>query len=308
MKELSAIHIAIAFDKNYQQQFYALLSSILNNVKSRKVHFHLIAPDMSEPEKLRLQEHISDCGNFSVFYSIDQGTIQGLLVSGAWTLAVYYRILFPLIVPERVERLIYLDTDTLILHDLSELYETEMQNFPVAAVYDNYVKKQELIGVEEGNYFNSGVLLIDVPKWRKQKVSEKTLSYLRANPEKIRYVDQCGLNAVLDGNWMKLPFRFNLLYSYVPESTRIDALRDFLSDKVVIHFNLQRPWEFLCKNRYRYLYWFYLGLSPLADRSRIYSDFSVSKIPSWLKLRAVEAYLDHPWIQQIWRGLKPGRR
>jgi lipopolysaccharide biosynthesis glycosyltransferase len=92
-----------------------------------------------------------------------------------------------------------------------------MNEFPVAAVYDNYVKSQPLLGIfDEGEYFNSGMLLIDVEKWREQNISEKVMEYLLKYPERIKFVDQCGLNAVLNGNWMKLPARFNRIFTYLP--------------------------------------------------------------------------------------------
>lgn len=299
------IHLAIAFDKQYVRHFLALLSSVFESTKKGGLHFHLIAPDVSIEQREGIETYIASHHARVEFYSFDQKVADELVLTGDWTPAVYYRLFFPLLVPVEAGRILYLDSDTLVLNDLSELFHEDMEGYPVAAVYDVYVQEQRLIGVAEGNYFNSGVLLIDLQKWREQNITEKTLDYLKQYPQKILYVDQCGLNAVLKGNWKHLSARYNLLYSYIPQDISNGDLQRFISDKVIVHFTIHRPWTFLCRNRYRYLYWKYLKMNPLAGRSAIaYSDFSVSKIPEWINIRMIELYFDHAWLRRIWRIVK----
>ena len=299
------IHIAIAFDQNYTQQFSALLSSVFLNSRGRKLSFHLIASGTSEEYRSRVQNYIIAQGAKAVFYQLDSQASSDLVLAGSWTQAVYHRLYFPELVSADVDRLLYLDSDTLVVGDLQELFQMELGHYPVAAVYDVYVKKQELIGVPEGAYFNSGVLLMDIANWRRQSVSHKVLSYLRQYPERILYVDQCGLNAVLKDNWKRLDYKFNVLYSYLPFGSSGTNLGKFLADKVILHFTLERPWNFLCRNRFRSLYWHYLKLSPLADPgAKSFSDFSMSKIPTWLKIRSMELYFDYPFLQASWKRIK----
>jgi len=298
------IHLAIAFDQNYLQQFYALLSSILENTKKRKLRFHLISPDLSEIEKEHIQSYIDSQNAESIFYTLNENTFKDLVLTGKWTHAVYYRLFFPMLVSAEVSRLLYLDSDTVVVNDLSELYDIDLENYPVGAVYDNYVKEQPLIGISKGNYFNSGVLLIDIKRWKEQDISKKALLYLKKYPERIIYVDQCGLNAVLKENWKRLDYKYNVLYTYIPTEASKAELKHFISDKIVIHFTLQRPWDFLCKYRLRSLHWHYLMISPLAKHlTKSYNGFSLSKIPAWLKIRFTEIYLDNLLFQRIWKKL-----
>lgn len=297
------IHLAIAFDQNYLQQFYSLLTSVLENTKKTKLHFHLISPDVSEIEKEQIRNYIKSRNAESIFYTLNEGTLGDLVLAGKWTHAVYYRLFFPMLVSSEVSRLLYLDSDTVVVNDLSELYEIDLENYPLGAVYDNYVKEQPLIEISKGNYFNSGVLLINIKKWKEQDISRKVLLYLRAYPKRIIYVDQCGLNAVLKENWKQIDYKYNVLYTYIPTEASKAGLKHFISDKVVIHFTLQRPWDFLCKNRLRFLYWHYLQISPLAKRSTPYSGFSLAKIPAWLKIRIAEMYFDNLLLQRVWKKL-----
>jgi len=299
------IHIAIAFDNNYLSQFYALCSSLAYNNQSNSLHLHAIATDVDEVNLNSLENFL---GKFSInitFYRPDLSTIHSLVLSHNWTAAVYYRLLFPQIVPNHVTRLLYLDCDTLVLNDVSLLYNEDMSQFPVAAVYDNYVKSQPLLGIqEEGNYFNSGVLLIDVHRWNEQRISQRTIQYLLDFPERIQFVDQCALNAVLINNWKHLPYNYNCLYTYLPAPASSRTLRDFVRDVVVLHFTLQRPWNFLCTNRLRVLYFHYLKKIPISKRNKHYVDFSWKLLPAWLNIRLQEFYFDSPTLQRFWRSLK----
>ena len=180
----------------------------------------------------------------------------------------------------------------------------DLENYPVGAVYDNYVIKNFELGImEEGNYFNSGVLLIDVDLWNEQHISDKAIKFLQEYPEKIKFVDQDALNAVLINNWKKLDWKFNVIYTRLPYSLSKNEMQLFIKDKVIIHFTIQRPWLMLCKNRYRNLYFYYLKKSQIKIRKR-YVDFSWTKIPAYLKIRLLEWYLDSTFVQKIWRKFK----
>ena len=299
------IHLGIAFDENYLTPFYALLTSIVENNSRNKIIIHAIITGVSEQKQEEIRKYLNTHINGEIhYYEIDQDTVSKFVLVSKWTPAVYYRLFFPLIIPQDIERLLYIDTDTLVVNDLSGLYTENLNTYPVGAIYDNYVKTAQQLGIEqEGNYFNSGVLLIDLPKWRGQEISEKTMRFLSEYPEKIKFVDQDALNAVLKNNWKKLDSKYNTMYSVIPEDIKKNDLKNFLKDKVIIHFTLQRPWNILCKNRYRNLYFEYLKRSPARDRPK-YNDFTSDKILPLLKLRLIEFYLDTPVLQTVWRKIK----
>lgn len=300
------IHLAIAFDNNYLVPFYALASSVFFNNPGQSFTFHCITRDIDLSEKKAIEEYIHAQGADIYFYQVDEALLQQFVstIHSTWTLAVFCKIFFPLLVPESLDRLLYLDTDMLVINPLKELYEVDLDTYPLGAVYDCYVKTREDLGiVEEGNYFNSGMLLFNLKRWREQNISQKAINFLCHYPEKIKYVDQDALNAVLINNWKKLPEKYNLIYSYIPQNASKKELIAFIQDKVIIHFTLQRPWTMLCKNRFRYLYKFYLKKSP-KYKEKVIINFSFAKIVPFLKLRFVEWYLDKPWIQKIWRKIK----
>lgn len=300
------VHLAIAFDERYLRPFYTLLESILQHHVSSPVSFHVIATGVSEDDMERIKRYIVSRGSDITYYSIDQALLTRFVLGSHWTIAVYYRLFFPLLVSPDVVRLLYLDTDILVVNDLSQLYTTSLGLFPAGAAYDTYVKVQPLLGIEKpGEYFNSGVLLIDTAAWKNQRISERAMEYLTLYPERIKFVDQCALNAVLRGNWFLLPEDYNRMYSSIPQDIGRTALNDLIKTTVVIHFTLHRPWHMLCKSRLRNLYFYFLKRSPLVGRSKSrYDDFEWKKISSWLMIRVREFYQDTLILQQIWRSLK----
>lgn len=298
------IHLGIAFDQNYLAPFYALITSIFENNQQRQIVIHAIITGVSEEEKLKITNYAANHNCKVIFYTIDEALTSRFVLTGKWTAAVYYRLFFPLLVSADVERLLYLDTDTLVINDLGELFNSDLGDYPVGAVYDNWVKTSPQLEIfVEGDYFNSGVLLIDVPKWNLQRISEKTIEFLNNFPEKIKFVDQDALNGILKDNWKKLDIRFNFMYSLIPEGISKKELDRLIKDKVVIHFTLQRPWFLLCKNRLRDLYFNFLQKSPGRYRKSVI-DFEMNKMPALLKLRAVEFYNDSPGLQKLWRKFK----
>lgn len=299
------LHIAIAFDQNYLQPFYALLSSLLLNRAGTAYHIHLIASGVEQKEREGIRSCIEQNQGAASFYTIDESLVRGFVLLSNWTSTVYYRLFFPFLVPKTIDRLLYLDADTIVLKDLTSLFESDIENFPLGAVYDNYVKIQARLNItEEGEYFNSGVLLFDLKKWREQKISEQAFDYLTRHPQNILFVDQCALNAVLFKNWKKLPLKYNVLYSYVPESMSKSEFKKFLADKVIIHYTLHRPWNMLSKNRLGYLYHYYLRKSPLYKGFISYTDFSIGKILPFLKLKFINAYLDSPFLVKVVQRMK----
>lgn len=298
------IHLGIAFDQNYLQHFYALFASIIATNKGNTIHVHSIITGVCAQEQQTIEQYARANGHWISFYKIDAAQVEQFVLANAWSSAVYYRIFFPLLVPKEVERLLYLDTDIIVLKDLTPLYKTDFDGYPLAAVYDNWVKTAPLIGIEEeGHYFNSGMMLINMPEWRRQKISEQAFAYLAEHPEKIIFVDQCGLNAVLINNWKKLDWCFNVMRSRVPDEMSKREKQEFLKDKVLIHYTLDRPWEMLCRNPYRYLYHAYLKGSPFKRESK-YVDYSIRKLPRLIKIKLVDFYYDLPFLKNIWRGLK----
>ena len=254
----SKLNLTLAFDENYLIPFYVVLTSIFTNNIGKTFMLHLIVTGVSDETKSKIILYCTQNGSKVFFYNIDTEYVKNFAVSNdpRYTLAVYYRLFIPHLIPNKIRKIIYLDTDTIVVGDLCQLYNVQMGEVPAAFAVDPIIRPD--LGINEvGKYFNSGVILINVKHWLKQKITEKAIAFLRANPEKVVYHDQDALNVVLKGNWFKFSNRFNLTFRDIPTLNK-EEYNEFLIDKIVMHYNdAHKPWDLLCCHPFQFLYFDY---------------------------------------------------
>jgi len=174
-----------------------------------------------------------------------------------FTSTTYARLLIPELLPTRTRRAVYLDGDALVRDDLSPLFRVGLGGAPLAAVRDLAIcsTNTEWSGVrgfvEPKPYFNAGVLVIDVARWRAEGFGERALAFARSVTEPLPSADQDAMNGVAN-NWHELDFRWNVqLTMFLDDKPRTD-LTDWLSrnraelyrDAAVLHFaGFPKPWH-----------------------------------------------------------------
>ena len=195
-----------------------------------------------------------------------------------FTKAAYFRFFIPEILIE-YDRAIYLDCDLVVNHDLKELFNTNIHERPLAAVIDLWIKlntcnnntTQQIYLTNTlkmknfEKYFNSGVLLLDLKKLRKINFTQKCINRLKEikNP---RYVDQCILNSLIDGNFHELDFKWNLQCNIVYDIQDIDKklpitllskLNAIKNNPYIIHYcSGRKPWSYMGRDHYN-IWWMY---------------------------------------------------
>jgi lipopolysaccharide biosynthesis glycosyltransferase len=159
----------------------------------------------------------------------------------------YARLLIPHLLDDGVARVLYLDTDILVLGELAALWQTDLAGAPVGAVADYHIDadfKGELGGQPEGvprvrDYFNAGVLLIDLQECRRLRISERALDYLRTHAA-TPYSDQDALNVACDGQWKPLERTWNFQNHHCIRIGRLAPARR----PAIVHFiTSSKPWK-----------------------------------------------------------------
>ena len=167
--------------------------------------------------------------------------------------AMYFRFLIADYVEEN--RAVYFDSDMIITDSLEELWTMSLDGYDIAAVPD-------LPTVPEG--FNSGLMVIDVLKWREKNISEELLTLTEQIHEQT-YGDQGVLNTYFKQQWKSLPLTYNLQVGSDHVEFRQGNMSWYtLFSKVpkVIHYTLwNKPWKQLKFNRFREVWWLYYGFS-----------------------------------------------
>jgi lipopolysaccharide biosynthesis glycosyltransferase len=178
--------------------------------------------------------------------------------------ASLFRLLAPELLPASCQRFVYLDADVLVEDSLQELWELDLGDHLLAAVGDPWISwlgapsalPWEEMDLNPGaEYFNAGVLLVDVARWRAERTTARAVSILRSH--KLRHADQCALNAVAAQRWRRLPPRWNLQTGHMHPNHNawgLDgraALAEAVANPAVVHFTndeIGRPWQASCRH------------------------------------------------------------
>ncbi|MBT9393953.1 glycosyltransferase family 8 protein [Hymenobacter sp. NST-14] len=303
--ELESMHIAIAFDENYITPVYVLLASIFENNANESILIHAIVTGVTDKQKIELKEYTFKFGSSIYFYGLEEGFANDFALPKSlwWTPSVYYRIMFPTLLPIQVDKFLYLDTDIVIIGKLRTLYEEDVKNVTIAAACDFVDARPELGIMKPNSYFNSGVMLVNRRSWVEKNIAEKCIDFIKNNPEKLLYVDQDALNAVLINDWNRLDYRFNFMFQEKHALIPMREARKQLENVVVLHFTTQhKPWSVLNRNRFRFLYFKYLKKIPRKYRNR-YNDFSWNRhrIRETIEIRLSEWSVDYSTLVSGWR-------
>lgn len=190
---------------------------------------------------------------------------------GRWPLSAFQRLYIAEYLPRHVQRVLYLDCDILVRGPLDWLYEIDMENGYVVAGAEECLSEQNKtnIGITgQDIYVNSGVLLIDLEKWRSFDVGRKSMEYIKENSQYLQFVDQDTINAVLKGRIKLIPLKYNaytvlfnyaydemLKYRNVKEFCDREMCQDAITNPVIVHFTQDtisiRPWYANGGHKYR---------------------------------------------------------
>ena len=269
------IHIAIASDENYSRFVASLIASVIdNNRKLSRLTFHLLLNKVSESSVSKIKE-VADGSNYTVdiqMYDIsDLQNRLGVSVPPSIALTAYSRLFMNRIIPEDVSKILYLDTDIIIAGDLYELWNTELGDCAVAGcldIFEGTGSKTDIGLSPDAPYVNSGVLLINLDKWRCVNMDKMFVDFLFLHNGNVRHHDQGIINAVCKDSLKLLPPQYNLhstVFSHPfklikeiskPHYSQAEFKYAF-EHPVIIHFTegfYNRPWKMNCKHPYRKAY------------------------------------------------------
>jgi lipopolysaccharide biosynthesis glycosyltransferase len=176
---------------------------------------------------------------------ISDKQFKGFQAFANTSLFTYARFLFPEIFPN-LGKVLYLDVDTLVLGDLAELYSTPLEGNYVAATVERAIKRvddcwgvlnyKELGIPPETPYFNAGVLILDLAKWRKEGFANRCMDYASKYPELCIFWDQTVMNTLLAGKFTQLDQKWNQQFNGPDKS--------YAKDGILHYCGPDKPWNF----------------------------------------------------------------
>ncbi|MFO7593042.1 MAG: glycosyltransferase family 8 protein [Pseudomonadota bacterium] len=265
------ITITLASDDNYARHMGIVTLSVLANANEpQRYMFYFLDAGISTANRERIRSIIERYSAGCRFITPDTKG-YGEIPLKRYGVAALFRLSLSTLLPPDVERVIYLDCDVLAFDDLGKLWRTELEGHIVGAVTNLGKQPVERLGILDGDYFNSGVMLIDLQKWRRESVGECTLAFMQQNTEQLVFPDQDGLNHVLQGKWGHLPLRWNqqpASYHMLekgktqPPLTK-EQLREAVTKPGIVHYlGKNKPWNYMTFHPLKENYWGYIEQSP----------------------------------------------
>ena len=246
-EELKRIPIFFAIDDAYTPLLTVALKSLIDNAsKDYQYLIKILHTDVQEGHMKQVKKYESENVNIEfvdLSYYIEK-VKDKLYTRDYYTNTTYFRLFLPELYPQ-YDKVLYLDSDIIVVGDISELYNTDMGTNLVAAAPDDIIQKNKVfqdyaelvVGVSKyQHYFNAGVLLMNLDELRKFKFQEKFL-YLLSTVKFSVAQDQDYLNRLCKGRVTLISHDWDVM-PYVNDETKPEDIK-------LIHYNFAyKPWHF----------------------------------------------------------------
>ena len=281
------MNILYQSDNNYAAYMGVSICSLFeNNKESDEINVYVINDSISQENTDKLLEMAEKYSRRIILLDptdLLQDTSLSLTFgcSGKrWNNHSYLKLLFTRMISENIDSLLYIDCDTVVVGDLSDVFRYDLGKNSIGMVQDSLTTYSKTsIGLEDTDrYYNSGVILFNTAAWIENRCEERIINHLK-NVRVYGTIDQDVLNVVLKDEIYTLPIRFNLQPVYIDYSleqyNRVykhaepyysnDEVRDALLSPVIFHFLRylgQSPWHKNSMHPCREYFDMYLERSP----------------------------------------------
>ena len=256
------MNIVYSSSDEYTRHAGVSITSLFEMNKAvEQLNVYVIDYGISQTNKERLN-CIADQYGRAIAYIAFDGFKSLIKTDESYNISVnsYARLLLAEILPQDVERVIWLDCDTVVTDSLTALWNIDMQGKAIGAVQDCTRYWEEVGSDEYFRYFCAGVFIADLKKWRSINATEKCLSYIEKKNGRLEHVDQTVLNGVFYKDCVIIHPRYDVLtptyeipYKNLIAYLKLEEgyysrqeIKESLENPAIIHFtssNSGRPWE-----------------------------------------------------------------
>lgn len=255
----------------FSEILYVSIYSIIKNNQETQINFHIVEHGISASNQKKLEDLCNKYNKHIFFYPMPDFAQFGMelkVVRKRWAFDSFSRMYLGTILPKDINRVLYLDCDVICDGSLDELYNMDLGDNIVAGVNDCLSKYYyDFFHLNENHrYHNSGVLLIDLEKYRNEKIEEKVTKFMNDNHGYVFFMEQTVVNVVLKDRFLNLDLKYNYYsmaaalsyrklkmlrhpYNYYSKEEYEEARKN----PVLIHFTssfllVNRPWFNKCNH------------------------------------------------------------
>ena len=298
MNENSELYVSYASDDNYACYMgISMLSLFESNKDIENIVVYVLDYGIGDFNRQKLIEVAEKYQRTIVFTAVDDLIASLKLNMGPRKISVvsYARLFLTSIVPNNIDKVIYIDCDTIVCNSLLPMWNVNLENALIAGVQDtvdSYFNRIIKLS-QDVRYVNAGILLINLRLWRKENIQNSFLEYIEEMNGTVPHHDQGVINHVCAERRVVLPLRFNVtsnIFTFSEKTIRrmhgisgkyytqreIDEAR---KNPAILHFTtglLGRPWEENCRHPHKDKYEKTLESSPWYGRAKLSDTMKLS--------------------------------
>ena len=255
-KEILDIPVAMSTDENYIYPTIVAMTSVMENIGlNTSYSFYIMHPknlsDESKGKLLSLQDKYAKC---SVNLIDMEEKYKNAHIDSHISTASYYRLSLSDLLPS-LDKIIWLDGDTLTLHDLGEMFNIDMHGYYYKGFLDDQPDTMDYFGINNDHYICAGVMLINLKELRQDNMTEKFLAFIVENNERLEQHDQTVINVMCYKKIGILPAKYGIFnyinkqvaFDYIeslrtPQKYTVDEVLRAIKDPCILHCVL-KPWS-----------------------------------------------------------------
>lgn len=248
------MNILVTLDSGYIEPLSTMLCSLLKSNRDEHIRLFIAHSSLGEKDFARLDRVIgsSSCEIYSC--RLENGLFSDASTQKRITKETYYRLFAPMFLPECVDRILYIDPDTVVINSLKEFYNTDFDGNMIigAKHFDGIIdlwNRKRLFIKKSPSYINAGVILMNIEEMRKNFSASRVLEITQKSIPKLFLDDQDVLNILYDGkikiydeNMINLDER---AYSRLNRKMSSKRSAQYVKDNtMIIHFDgKHKPWH-----------------------------------------------------------------
>lgn len=275
----SRIPLLVSLNQNYLPQLRVMLTSLHLNTPGIACRIYLLHRGIPSEELSKLRKELAQLGDTLCPIRVDGSLFEKAPISDRYPQEMYYRLLAAQLLPQTLDKVLYLDPDILVINSILPLWKTEMGNKLFAAA--SHSGKTELVNSvnqlrlkTSSAYYNSGVLLINLAQCRKEIHPEEIFQYVSEHKAELLLPDQDVLNALYSENILPLD---DLIWNYDARNYQEYRVATHgmansnwvMAHTAILHFcGREKPWKPHYNRRFGVLYQHYMQLTKRLLESR----------------------------------------
>lgn len=259
------VNVLYQFNEAYVPFAGISMTSLFENNKDiNTLTVYVLDEDITQDSKNKLIKNAEKYGRSIVFFNTEilvKNMIELGIPPYRNSYATNMKMFIPMFLDKSIERILYIDSDTIITGSISDFYFSDLGNNAISMILDSFGGNHKLyVGLNRrDDYYNGGVILYDVFKWREEKCTDLIVSHVKNIRAHYMSPDQDLINIVLNDKIKKADLRYNLqpLHTaypvklgmrFFPQDNYYDneTIKEALEHPVIVHtfrFLGEFPWH-----------------------------------------------------------------